>query len=198
MDALTLGAYDSSPGTYAAEWDAQPTASDLHTLIERFFRPGLTADIGCGSGRETAWLSEHGFQATGYDPSRGLLAQARQRYPSIPFAQAALPALNDIASESFTNVLCETVIMHLTADSIADSVKRLLAILEPDGTLCLSWRATEGADRRDERGRLYAAFEPSLVTDALASATILHETQVRSASSGKTVCRVLARKPSRR
>jgi SAM-dependent methyltransferase len=196
MDSMTLDAYDSAADTYAAEWEEQPAASDLHELIEKFFRPGPTADIGCGSGRETAWLSETGFQAIGYDPSRGLLAQARQRYPSISFAQAALPGLDCIAAESFTNVLCETVIMHLEADSIAGSVKRLLDILEPDGTLCLSWRVTEGADRRDERGRLYAAFEPSLVTDALSAARILHETQLRSASSSKTVRRVVARKPS--
>jgi SAM-dependent methyltransferase len=195
MDPLTLDAYNSAPDTYAAEWDEQPAASDLHELVERFFRPGPTADIGCGSGRETAWLSEKGFPAIGYDPSQGLLAQARQRYPSIPFAQAALPELDPIAAESFTNVLCETVIMHLELDSIADSVKRLLDILEPGGTLCLSWRVTEGADRRDERGRLYTAFEPSLVADALSSANTLYETQLRSASSSKTVRRVLARKP---
>jgi SAM-dependent methyltransferase len=196
MDARTLSAYDRSPDTYAAEWDAQPTASDLHALIERFFIPGPTADVGCGSGRETAWLNENGFQAIGYDPSRGLLAQARHRHPSISFEQAALPELDGIAAESFTNVLCETVIMHLAPGLVARSVRRLLDVLKPDGTLCVSWRVTEGVDQRDAHGRLYAAFDSSLVTNALSSAKILHETQARSASSGKTVCRVLARKLS--
>jgi SAM-dependent methyltransferase len=197
MDTRTLDAYDRAPDTYAAEWDEQPAASDLHALLTSFFSPGPTADVGCGSGRETAWLNENDFQATGYDPSLGLLAQARHRYPMVPFEQAALPGLDGIAAESFTNVLCETVIMHLAPGDIARSVRRLLDILAPGGTLCVSWRVTEGVDQRDDQGRLYAAFEPSLVTDTLSSATILHDTQVRSASSGKTVRRVLARRPSR-
>ena len=58
----------------------------------RFFRPGRpTADIGCGSGREVAWLSAHGFPAVvGYDPSTGLLSQARARYPHLTFRHRGL------------------------------------------------------------------------------------------------------------
>jgi hypothetical protein len=52
---------------------------------------------------------------------------------------------------------------------------------------------TAGTDLRDVQGRLYAAFEPALVTAALAGATILVDEQATSASSGKTVRRLIAR-----
>ena len=64
----------------------------------------------------------------GYDPSEGLLAQARARYPRLHFASAALPELAGLAAGSFDNVLCETVIMHLPTDLIAPSVVRLLSL----------------------------------------------------------------------
>jgi SAM-dependent methyltransferase len=194
MDAPTVTAYDRSAANFAADWHAQPAPDDLQALVKRFFRPGRTADIGCGSGREVAWLNANGYPAEGFDPSEGLLAQARSRYPGLSFAAAALPELAGIPDASFDNVLCETVIMHLAADAIAPSVRRLMAILRPTGCLYLSWRVTAGSDQRDAQGRLYAAFAPSLVTDALTDATILLDAQANSASSGKTIHRVIARK----
>jgi hypothetical protein len=117
-----------------------------------------------------------------------------RRYPQLEFALAALPELAGIADPRFDNVLCETVIMHLRNELIAPSVRRLMAILKPGGVLYLSWRVTEGADQRDRNGRLYAAFGSELVVPALAPAAILLDEEVVSASSGKTIHRIVARK----
>jgi hypothetical protein len=76
------------------------------------------------------------------------------------------------------------------------AVERLLAILVPGGILYLSWRVTEGADRRDEHGRLYAAFEPERVLRALTANQVLLDEQVGSVSSGKLIRRIVARKQS--
>ncbi len=194
MDTTTLNAYNRHSGAFAKEWHEQPEPTDLCAVVRQYFHAGLTADVGCGSGRDTAWLFENGYPAIGFDPSEGLLKEARQRYPGIRFQRGALPDLEGAADGSFVNVLCETVIMHLEAEIIAPSVRRLVALLEPEGTLYLSWRVTEGFDRRDEHGRLYTAFDASLVVDALSTARIVVDEQKISASSGKTVHRIVARK----
>jgi SAM-dependent methyltransferase len=195
MDHSTLAAYDADAAAFAEEWHEQPPPEDLHVLIRRFFQPGLTADIGCGSGREVAWLDANGYPAIGYDASEGLLAQARARYPGLRFEAAALPELAGIADARFDNVLCETVIMHLGRDAIAPSVRRLMGILKPGGVLYLSWRVTDGADVRDTHGRLYTAFDKSLVLGQLSAAAIVLDEAVVSASSGKKIHRIVARKP---
>jgi SAM-dependent methyltransferase len=195
MDHPTLAAYDAGAAAFATDWHAQPSPADLHGLIRRFFTSGPTADIGCGSGREVAWLNANGFPAIGYDASAGLLAQARTRYPGLRFDTAVLPELAGIADRSFDNVLCETVIMHLAADAIAPSVRRLMGILKPGGVLYVSWRVTDGADLRDTHGRLYAAFDKELVLGQLADATILLDEAVLSASSGKRIHRIVAHNP---
>ena len=194
MDAATLRAYDADAAAFAKDWHEQPPPADLHDIVRRFFRPGLTADIGCGSGRDAAWLSANGFPAVGYDPSAGLLAQARKRYPDLTFYSAALPALAGVAEASFANVLCETVIMHLPREDVAPSVRRLLAILAPGGTLYLSWRVTRGTDLRDGHGRLYGAFDADIVRRALGSTHVLLDEEVVSASSGKVIHRLVVRK----
>ena len=181
---------------FAKEWHEQPAPVDLHGIIQRFFiAGGLTADIGCGSGREVAWLNAKGFPAKGFDASDGLLAEARARYPQLEFTHAELPDLDGIAAETYHNVLCETVIMHLERALIAPSVRRMLEIVKPGGILYLSWRVTTGEDQRDRHERLYAAFEPSLIRSELAATTLLLDEDVVSASSGKRICRIVACKP---
>lgn len=120
-------------------------------------------------------------------------AEARRRHPHIQFRRAVLPDLVGILERSFSNVLCETVIMHLEPVAITRAVERLLAILVPGGILYLSWRVTETADRRDERGRLYSAIEPAQVLRALGAAEVLLDEQVGSASSGRLIRRIVAR-----
>jgi SAM-dependent methyltransferase len=193
-DKATIAAYDADAASFAADWETQPAPADLHDAVRRFFRPGPTADIGCGSGRDTAWLVDNGFPATGFDASEGLLVEARRRHPGIIFVQTMLPDLNGIAAASFTNVLCETVIMHMPPDAIAAAAAKLIDILVPGGTLYLSWRVTENNDRRDEHGRLYAAFDPGLVLAGLAATEFLLDEQRESASSGKVVRRIVVRK----
>jgi SAM-dependent methyltransferase len=194
MDDQTLAAYDSSADAFADDWHAQPAPADLHATVRRFFKPGgATVDVGCGSGREVAWLEANGYPAIGYDPSEGLLRAARDRYHELTFRAAALPTLADLDEEGFDNVLCETVIMHLPRDEIVLAVRRLVDILKPGGVLYLSWRVTPAADQRDAQGRLYAAFDVDIVRRELPSPLLLDE-EVTSASSGKTIHRIVARK----
>ncbi|WP_213737922.1 class I SAM-dependent methyltransferase [Bradyrhizobium sp. dw_411] len=195
MDRLTLAAYDNDAAAFAQDWHEQPAPVDLQEIVARFFIPGGTsADIGCGSGREVAWLSANGFPATGFDASEGLLAEARSRYPGLKFAHAELPALHGIAANASDNVLCETVIMHLDQAQIAPSVRRMFDIVKPSGVFYLSWRVTEDADQRDKHQRLYAAFDAELVRKELAAATFLLDEEVVSASSGKKIHRIVVRK----
>ena len=196
MDRRTLAAYDRDAAAFAKDWHEQPAPVDLHDVVNRFFiKGGATADIGCGSGREVAWLNANGFPAEGFDASDGLLAEAHSRYPHLKFSHAELPDLRGIAANTYDNVLCETVIMHLDCAQIAAAVRRLLDIVKPSGILYLSWRVTDKADLRDAQGRLYAAFDAALVLAELKTAALLLDEEVVSASSGKKIHRIVVKKP---
>jgi len=196
MDRQTLAAYDRDAAAFARDWHEQPEPRDLQDVVAQFFvRGGITADIGCGSGREAAWLNASGYSAVGFDACEALLAEARQRYPSFKFLRSDLPELRGIAAEAYDNVLCDTVIMHLAPALIPPSVARLIDIVKPSGVLYLSWCVTADADMRDAHGRLYAAFDAALVRAELASTTILLDEEVVSASSGKKIHRFVVKKP---
>lgn len=193
-DNATLAAYDAHAAEYAYDWHGQPVPDDMQRLLLRYFSPGRTADIGCGSGRDVAWLHAHGFDAVGFDASEGLLAEARRRYPALRFAQAALPGLAGLADGEFANVLCETVIMHLPREALGPALDSLLRVLAAGGVLYLSWRVVDGEDERDGRGRLYAAVDRREVLRHFRHAAILHDETSTSASSGKRIHRLIVRK----
>jgi hypothetical protein len=70
----------------------------------------------------------------------------------------------------------------------------MVEIVRPGGVFYLSWRVTEDADSRDTKGRLYAAFDASLVRAELKAAASLLDEEVVSASSGKKIHRLVVRK----
>ncbi|MEU6584021.1 class I SAM-dependent methyltransferase [Nocardia sp. NPDC046763] len=193
MDLQTLSSYDSEAEAYAEDWHTQPTPTDLQTLVHKFFRLGPTADVGCGAGRDAAWLASQGFTTVGFDPSEGLLAEARKRHPSVTFRNAALPNLAGVEAGSFTNVLCETVIMHLDPALLRASLQRLTDVLAPGGTLYLSWRVVENS-HRDGNGRLYTPVDRAVVRRGLDGTELLLDEESTSASSGKTVHQLVVRR----
>lgn len=74
MDEKTERAYRENAKEYSEDWNHQPVPSDIYQLIEKFFIPsGKTADIGCGNGRDTAWMAGKYFDVYGFDASSDLI-----------------------------------------------------------------------------------------------------------------------------
>jgi ubiquinone/menaquinone biosynthesis C-methylase UbiE len=154
MDIITIEAYNFKANIISKSHDIL-IPQQLYQLALKYFVPnGKTLDIGCGSGRDTAWLAKNGFEAMGIDASSGMLDQARKRHPELTFQQIALPDLTGIADGSYSNALCSAVLMHLEHGSLNIAAKNILRILCQGGILLLSFRGTREVDKR-ENGKLY-------------------------------------------
>jgi len=195
MDESTISAYDRSSASYAQDWKEQPAPVDMYALLQTHFSDGPTLDVGCGAGRDVAWLQSNGFDASGVDASDGVLREARKAYPHIQFHNATLPRLDELTPGVYQNVLCETVLMHLDSGDIPTAIRSLLALLVPGGTLYLSWRVTPDASIRDDNGRLYSAFDKALVLREMSQhSKIVFDKEDVSVSSGKIIHRLIAKR----
>ena len=72
---------------------------------------GRVADLGCGPGHVTAYLSSLGLDAFGVDVSSGMIAQARVRNPELRFEVGSMAAL-DIADGSLGGIVSRYSIIH--------------------------------------------------------------------------------------
>ena len=162
MDDQTLNAYNDNAASYAAKYAAVQTPEVLQDIIPAFFWDGEpTADIGCGIGRDAAWLAAEGYAVDGYDASDAMLAEARSRYPAIRFEHTELPNLALIADGSYPNVLCSAVLMHLPAHELVPACINLLRILRDEGILVISIRGSRVESERESDGRLYSDINTS-------------------------------------
>lgn len=93
-------------------------------LRERSVRGARALDVGCGFGRWTRWLAQHGADAIGVDPTEGMLQAAhRASDPSIRYRRMSATSL-EFPDDSFDLITCITVIQHL------DPAEQDLAIAE--------------------------------------------------------------------
>jgi len=98
------------------------------------------ADVGCGTGDDTAALAEAGGEAIGIDRSTRLLSEARRRHASVAFVVGDARAL-PLATASIDRLGVDRVVQHLArAERALGEWRRVLrpggviAIFEPDVT----------------------------------------------------------------
>lgn len=157
MDLTTLTYYRTRARDWAvAERTRNPAG--LYVQLLAHFLPGRpVADIGCGAGRDAAWLASQAYPVTGFDAVPELLGEASAAYPDVVFAQASLPDLAGIPDGAYANLLCADVLQHISREDLITAVFSLARVLEPGGRLLLTI-PEGGADDRLPDGRLQTAL----------------------------------------
>lgn len=129
-DAQIANAYDR----WSEQYDRDPNATrDLDGVVLR--RAGLRVrgrdvlEIGCGTGKNTAWLAAEASSVIAMDFSEGMLARARTRVtaPNVRFVAHDVRDSWPIAADSVDVVTCNLVLEHVRALSpIFDEAVRVL------------------------------------------------------------------------
>jgi SAM-dependent methyltransferase len=92
-------------------------------------------DAGCGTGFQSALLTELGWNAHGIDVSTGLLAVARRRLPGVAFAVGSVEALPYPDARFDAVVCCGSTLSFV--DDPARALAELGRVLRPGGRLLL-------------------------------------------------------------
>jgi len=166
--------------------------------------PGATVlDVGCGTGRDIAWLLDRGFETYGIDASRARLDQAIA-YSRVHESRVARGALCEAQASWHTtyDAVLGAAAQHLPDGQMAGALSRCHALVSPGGYLVISvpTRYETDADSRDKYGRVMhvrPASEHSSVLEGLGMLQVeSYETEDglgRSEISWKTV---IFRRPS--
>lgn len=112
----------------------------LHALLERFAPGRRVLDVGCGLGREVAYLHAQGYDAVGIDSSAAMVAWAGARHPGLRFIQASQ---QDFALDRrFDAVVCvgSTLLYNLTNAELLGTLRRFRRHLADGGALVLDMR----------------------------------------------------------
>lgn len=137
-------AYDKIATTFAATNAAMH--ADLIAGGERFLAlTGPVArvlDLGCGAGRDMAWLEGQGARVTGADLSIGMLTEARARARG-DLARMDMRRLG-FGDGRFDGVWCMAALLHLPKTEAPVALREMRRVLRPGGVLLLGLQAGDG------------------------------------------------------
>lgn len=143
----TRAAYDTVADAYAARFDGELVAKPLDRgMLDGFAElvratgAGPVADIGCGPGRVTAYLSGLGLPVFGVDLSPGMIALARQSHPDLRFDVGSMLGL-DLPDDSLGGVLAWYSTIHVPDERLPEAFTEFRRVLAPGGYLLLAFQA---------------------------------------------------------
>ena len=152
-----------------APWDTGITPPELHELVDtgQLRLPGVTLDLGCGTGTNVNFLAGLGFTAIGVDLAWRAVAEARRKALA-----ACLPArffVGDVASLALNHVqLCFALDMgclhSLSGENRQRYVHSLARLMGPDALYMLYGFDSDPAGGEGGRGfapgEIAALFAP--------------------------------------
>jgi len=138
----TIDAYDQHAEDYSISRPlVPPVIKRLDYFLTLLSTPNHSTDIkildvGCGPGRDAAYLSDHGLVVTGIDLSQKLIDIARKNNPRIDFQVMDMRHLS-FADDSLAGLWVNTSFLHLPKSSAAATLKEFNRVLVPGGILFL-------------------------------------------------------------
>ncbi|MFE3105200.1 class I SAM-dependent methyltransferase [Nocardia tengchongensis] len=136
----------------------------VHDLVTEFGTVSETAprllDVGSGTGRDAARLTELGYTVTAVDISPRMVAYARTKYPGITFEVGDARALTTPEPVDVVTCLGSTLLHLHSSSDVAAALTGFAGCLRPGGLLVVEMR--NGAFLLTDRGRRELLDEVSI------------------------------------
>lgn len=149
-----------APDNQAGYWNSAGLAKSFTHPIDVGWLRGLAGtarivDYGCGYGRVTGLVREHGFAGVeGFDVSAGLVERARRAHPDLRFTTLARPPRLPLPDGDVDAVLLIAVLTCVPTDAgQRELIDELHRVLRPGGLLYLSDVLLQTDERNVERYR---------------------------------------------
>lgn len=200
MTDLTRSTYDRIAPAFA-EVNAE-MSENLLAAAQKFLtlvpENSLCLDLGCGSGRDSAWFAQHPLRMIGVDFSLGMLLQARDKV-SCPLAQMDMRQTG-FAAGAFAAIWCNAALLHLPKAEAPLALGEMRRVLAPGGLLDLSVQQGRGEQLEPnpyvpEQGeRFFARYTLPEMLDLLATAGFTALETLEISYHQRTWLRLVARK----
>lgn len=135
-------------------------AVDMGALAERFAgclpEGAAVLDAGCGSGRDSLWFLERGYEVRAFDASERMVGHCRTFLGS----RVSLATFADYEPDmAFDGIWACASLLHVPRSGLPWTIRRLSGFLKPGGFFYLSFKNREGEEEKD--GRSFTHMTPA-------------------------------------
>ena len=140
MENSTLKYYEKNSREITEKYENIDMKNLQQKLTEVFTNKDKILELGCGSGRDAAYLISHGYDVTVSDGSQNMLDEAIKLHPELQKNSCIIrfPGKFWYPKESFSGVYAIAVLMHLEIHEIGVVLEEISRILTSDGKFFFS------------------------------------------------------------
>lgn len=137
---------------YANEYFDRTVNIEIQEILDRFLEVipdgGSILDLGCGSGRDSAYFLSKGYDVTAMDGSEEMCDLA-----SVHIGQDVLRLkFSEIDfNEVFDGIWACSSLLHVPGNEIVEILNKVIKSLKPEGVLYMSFRYGDFEGIRNER-----------------------------------------------
>ena len=158
----TINYYNENAKTFV-EGTVSVDFSDIQTkFINKLNDDAKILDFGCGSGRDTKFFLENGFDVEAIDGSEELCKFASE-YTGINVKHMYFQQLEGVSK--YDAVWACSSILHLSYDELIDVMKKIVDSLKPNGLFYTSFKY--GDFEGDRNGRYFINMDETRISSLL-------------------------------
>lgn len=195
----TLDYYNQNADSFI-EGTQNADMTEQYLFFLKYLSPGCKLlDLGCGSGRDSAYFSSLGFQVTAIDGSEELCKRVRENY----LIDALCISFEDISfAAEFDAVWACASLLHVKKADMPKVMSKVSAALKPGGVLYASFKY--GSEERVCNGRFFNDYTQNDLDTLLTSENQLSLLEywitedVRPERSGERWLNFIAKKQNNR
>lgn len=191
----TLAYYNQNAEAFIAGTEHADMSQQYGFFRKYLPQTGKLLDLGCGSGRDSAYFASLGFQVTALDGSRALC----QRVKESLGIDALCMGFEDLAFvEEFDGIWACASLLHVKKADMAEVLMKVSNSLKPGGILYASYKY--GTQERICNGRFFNDYTEKDLPQLLTAENQLHLLEywitedVRPDRSGERWLNLIARK----
>ncbi len=145
----TIAVYDAAANAYALQASTRCPSMQRKLFASLIKKGGSILDAGCGSGRDSVYFVEQGFQVTGIDLSNKLLAIAKKSAPKATFVLGDLRHM-PFQEKQFDAIWACASILHIQHSEMEKVFQGFFSVLQHGGILYVHVKKGEGESYLEE------------------------------------------------
>lgn len=149
----TINYYNKNASDFVSGTVNVDFTATQNKFLDKLPKNARILDFGCGSGRDTKYFLEQGYQVDAIDGSEELCRLASQ-YTGIPVKHMYFQELD--AEDTYDGIWACSSILHLPKAELLPVMKKMAAALKKNGIIYTSFKCSEFEGERN--GRYFTDF----------------------------------------